>query len=108
MFSIFFLGSRLDCMPYSESVCREVALKLGLQLGGKGYVFAATKDKGYQLGCYSYKSGDYKGIAFYGRGGDNDEISKPFDENSVYYRPKGYDCSTESNFQDFLSSMFEK
>ena len=91
-------------MPYSESVCREVALKLGLQLGGNDYAFAATND-GYQLGCYTYKSGNYKGMAFYGRGGDHNEISKPFDENSDYYRPKGYDCSTESNFYDFLSSM---
>ena len=92
-------------MPYSESVCREVASNLGLQLGGKNYAFAAPKDDGYKMGCYAYKSGSYKGIAFYGRGGDNVEISKPFNESSDYYRPKGYDCSNESNFYDFFSSM---
>ena len=106
--SIFSIGSALDCIPYSESVCRDVALKLGLQLGGNNFAFAGPKANGYQLGCYTYKSGPYKGIAFYGRGGDHNEMSKPFDENSDYYRPKGYDCSTESNFYDFLFTMFEK
>ena len=101
-------------MPYSESVCREVVLKLGLELGkigkgGKDYAFAATKTEGYQMGCYTYKSGvgydHYVGIAFYGRGGDNDEMSKPFDESSIYYRPKGHDCGIKGNVNDFVSSM---
>ena len=107
-FSIFSTGSTLDCAPYSESVCKEVALKHGLQLGGKNYVFAAPIESGYQIGCYAYKSGSYKGIAFYGRGGDSVEMSTPFNESSDYYRPKGYDCRTESNFYYFLSSMSKK
>ena len=97
-------------MPYSESLCEEVVLKLGLQLGNNDYPFAASKAEGYQMGCYTYKSGvgydKYVGIAFYGRGGDNDEMSRPFDENSIYYRPKGYDCSIGGNVYDFVSIMF--
>ena len=87
------LHAFLDC----KSICEEAAKEAELQLGGNNYPFEATKDDGYQLGCYTYKSGvgydHYVGIAFYGRGGDNDEISKPFDENSIYYRPKGSDCN---------------
>ena len=92
----------MDCVPYSESVCRQVALKLGLQLGGNNFGFAIDND--YLKGCFAYKSGPYKGMAFYGRGGDNHEISKPFDENSDKYRPKGYDCRTGGNFYVFFSA----
>ena len=64
------------------------------------------------MGCYTYRSGftfdNYVGIAFYGRGGDNDEMSKPFDENSHFYRPKGYDCRNEGNLYYFFSSMSRK
>ena len=104
-FRYFFLGSDLDHIPYGESACRDAVLKLGLQLGGHGYAFAAPKEDGYQIGCYGYKDGKYKDMAFYGYGGDNDEVSKPFDENSEYYRPKGYDSGIEGIFYDFASSM---
>ena len=60
------------------------------------------------MGCYAYKSGSYKDMAFYGRGGDNDEVSKPFDDDSVYYRPKGYDCNIEGNFYDIASSISQQ
>ena len=99
-------------MPYSESVCREVALALGLQLGGNSYPFVATRDDGYQMGCYTYKAGvgydHYVGIAFYGSYGDDNEMSKPFDENPHFYRPKGYDCRIEGNLYYFFSSMSRK
>ena len=101
----FSIGSDLDCIPYGEPACRDVVSKLGLQLGGNGYAFAAPKENGYQIGCYAYKDGSYKDMAFYGYGGDNDEVSKPFDEDSEYYRPNGYDCDIEGIFYDFASSM---
>ena len=44
-------------------------------------------------------------MAFYGYGGDDDEVSKPFDEDSEYYRPNGYDCGIEGILYDFASSM---
>ena len=72
-------------------------MKAGLQLGGNNYPFEATKDAGYQMGCYTYKAGvgydHYVGIAFYGSYGDADEMSKPFGKNSIYYRPEGSECN---------------
>ena len=54
------------CEPYSEQACRDAAKALGLKLGGGGYAFSGA----YSLkGCYSYRSGTYAGIAFYGTGG---------------------------------------
>ena len=64
---------------------------------GNNYPFEATKDDGYQMGCYAYKSGvgydHYVGMAFYGNYGDKDEMSKSFDKNSIYYRPEGSECN---------------
>ena len=47
-------------------------------------------------------------MAFYGLGGDNDEMSKPFHYDSNYFRPKGYDCTIHGKFYDFVSSMSRK
>ena len=84
-------------MPYSESACREVASKLGLQLGGivdgKDYPF--VNNTGRPMACYAYKSGPYQGMAFYSRlSGDL--------MYSNYYRPKGYDCIVDGNFYDLV------
>ena len=102
---MFSLGSDLDCIPYGESACRDAASKLALELGGNGYAFAAPKEDGYQTGCYGYKDGKYKDMAFYGHGGDNDEISRPFEEASEYYRPKGYARDIKGISYDIASSM---
>jgi len=61
--------------------------------GGNGYEFAGSSYG--EKGCYSYKS-KYYGIAWYGLGGDKKKISKPYDENSEYFRPEGYDCVVKS------------
>ena len=104
-FRYFSLGSDLDCIPYGEPACRVAVSKLGLQFGGNGFAFAAPVENGYQMGCYAYKDGSYKDMAFYGYGGDDDEVSKPFDEDSEYYRPNGYDCGIEGILYDFACSM---
>ena len=58
-----------------------------MQLGGNGYAFLG----GYGTkGCYSYKSGSYYNMAFYGTGGTVDQMKLVLD--SPYYRPMGYDC----------------
>ena len=87
-------------------------MKLGLKLGGNGYIFADdADDTGYQKGCYAYnsKSTKYEGMAFFGRGGDNDEISKPFDKDDEYgyYRPEGYDCNLKGIlYQFYIKPIF--
>ena len=87
----FSLGSTSDCIPYSESACREVALKHGLQLGGSvnGKDYPFVYDNSYPQGCYAYKSGPYQGMAFY---------SRLSGATFGYYRPKGYDCIVDGNF----------
>ena len=48
----------------SEEECAKEATRRGLKIGGKGYPFAG--DYGCN-GCYTYRRGEYKGIAYYGR-----------------------------------------
>ena len=81
---------------------------------GKGNVkfadFHRTK------GCHAFKTGYYKGSVFYGLGGNDKEISEPFDRKASTYRPDGYDCSPNSNtltilvFQHYLiiSNLIDK
>ena len=86
------------CTPYSEFACRFAAEKAGLELGGRGYKFASaihTRD-----GCYTYSTGEFKGYAYYGLGGDSKSISEPFDVTNNYYRPEGYDCSQSNLVQN--------
>ena len=80
------LGS---CKPYTEDVCRFNVISAGLKLGGGGYKFA---DNHATKGCYAYKTGSYKGMAFYGLGGSEKDISVGFSRDSSIYRPEGYDC----------------
>ena len=93
----YFIFSLDPCEPHSEEACRKSALKTGLTLGGNGYEFAGSSYG--EKGCYSYKSksSKYYGIAWYGLGGDKKKISKPYDGNSEYFRPEGYDCVVKSN-----------
>ena len=74
------------CLAYSEESCRMAAEHLGLTLGGKGHPFADTYST---KGCYSYKSGTYAGIAYYGKQGTREEMEAPLSANP--YRVNG--CS---------------
>ena len=81
-----------ECVPYSKEACEDVVERLGLQKGGKGFNFVenfAIK------GCYSYESGSYANIAYYGSGGSEQQMATQL--NSPKYRPAGYDCSTTGN-----------
>ena len=84
-FSFFCLG---ECVPYSQEACEDVVDRLGLQKGGKGFNFVHNF---VNKGCYSYESGDYANIAYYGSGGSEQEMATQL--NSPKYRPAGYDCS---------------
>jgi len=81
-----------SCEPYTAEKCRAVAEGLGLRLGGFGHAF---EDNYSQKGCYAYRSGRYAGIAFYGSGGSDAEISNPRTKRGDTYRPLGWDCSVE-------------
>jgi hypothetical protein len=50
----------------TEEGCRASATELALKLGGGGYAFAGTYAT---KGCYTYNSGNYQGMAFFGTGG---------------------------------------
>jgi len=97
------------CTPYSKEACEYVADNLGLAKGGAGYDMVGDYNT---KGCYTYKTGKYANMVFYGKcekdffssawnwlGGDSDAFDSckkqmetiPSDGNQ--YRPNGYDCS---------------
>jgi len=82
-----------SCEPYTAEKCRAVAEGLGLRLGGFGHAF---EDNYSQKGCYAYRSGRYAGIAFYGSGGSDAEISNARTKRGDTYRPLGWDCSGDA------------
>ena len=97
---ILYAGS---CEPYSQQTCRNLGAKLGFKLGHGAYDFIG--DYGTK-GCYSYKTGEYKGALFYGQGGTKDEKSIPLDKSSNIFRPEGYDCKSEGKcFSDIIGSL---
>ena len=65
----------------SEQSCQAAAEAAGLQIGGGGYDFAGTGWK--SKGCYTYNSGKYEGMAFFGSDGDAAAMSEPLDEPKV-------------------------
>jgi hypothetical protein len=67
-----------------ENSAKEIALSLGLILGGNGYDFAGDYST---KGLYSYRNGDYKDKAFFGRGGTISEMTTQLDGDK--YRPCG-------------------
>ena len=81
-----------ECVPYSKEACEDVVERLGLQKGGKGFNFVGDFE---HKGCYSYESGSYANIAFYGNGGTEQQMASQL--SSPKYRPAGYDCSTTGN-----------
>jgi len=52
--------------------CADTARALGLSLGGGGLEFASDFTS---KGCYSYSSGPYAGMAFFGTGGSEEEMA---------------------------------
>jgi len=64
----------------SEKSCQAAAEAAGLQIGGGGYDFAGEYGT---KGCYTYNSGKYEGMAFFGTGGDTIAMSEPVDEPKV-------------------------
>ena len=57
----------------TEGACAQRAAALSLTMGGGGYAFSSTFPY-YSAGCYSYSSGDYEGMAFFGTGGTDAEM----------------------------------
>ena len=55
----------------TQQGCAETARALGLSLGGGGLAFASEFTS---KGCYSYSSGPYAGMAFFGTGGSDEEM----------------------------------
>jgi len=76
-----------SCKPYSQEACKLAAVRGGLSKGGNGYAFAG--DYGTK-GCYTYSSGSYRKIAFYGTGGSDDDRKKTSLPGSQI-RPAGWD-----------------
>ena len=79
------------CSPYSKSACEAAALELGLELGSDAYAFVGD----YKVkGCYAYKSDadSYADQAYYGTGGDWDDMDDDDDLKEDQFRPTGYDC----------------
>lgn len=58
----------------TEAACRTKALQLGHTEGGSGYSFAGS----YRTkGCYTYSSGRYLNMAYFGTGGTTAEMAAP-------------------------------
>ena len=76
-----------NCDTYSLEACEYAGKRLGLQLGGIGYAFSGDYDA---KGCYTYDSGEYHGMIFYGTGGSEDEMK--LIPPRPKYRPQIFDC----------------
>ena len=76
----------------TEEGCRQRAQDLGLSEGGLGFAFAGSYSTD---GCYAYSSGTYAGIAFFGRGGTEAQMSTELTGNK--YRVRCYTVSPPSH-----------
>merc|ERR1719242_1202223 len=84
-FALFTLFATFHaCAPYSQEACKLAAVRNGLSKGGNGYAFAGDYST---KGCYTYSSGSYKGIVFYGTGGTDAQNKAPVSGGKV--RPAG-------------------
>ena len=82
------------CVPYSQQACEDAANNLGLQKGGGNFNFAGDFET---KGCYSYESGSYANMAFYGTGGSVEQSNSQL--NVPKFRPLGHDCSNTGKIQ---------
>merc|ERR1719242_2319919 len=98
-FALFTLFATFHaCAPYSQEACELAAVRNGLSKGGNGYAFAG--DYGTK-GCYTYSSGSYKGIVFYGTGGSS--AQNKADVSGGKYRPQGSDkCPHAASLASYL------
>jgi hypothetical protein len=63
---LLVLPSQAVAQCNTQDACAAAAQAIGLELGGNGYAFSGS----YQTkGCYSYESGKYQGMAYFGTGG---------------------------------------
>ena len=58
---------------YGQDACEAAATALGLKLGGSTRATKFALSSRTENGCYSYESGSYKGMAFYGLRSDGTE-----------------------------------
>jgi len=68
--------------PTTETDAKKLAETAGLRLGGDGFRFA---NRYRTKGLYSYNTGRFQGIAFFGQGGSDQDMRKELD--SPKYRP---------------------
>jgi len=81
--------------PLTENDAKEVAETLGLQLGGHGFPFARP----YRTkGLYSYNTGKFQGIAFFGTGGSDQDKNKSV--KFPKYRPTLIVADPDEDFAD--------
>lgn len=83
--------TQMICVPYTEEACKQAATSQGLLLGGGGYEFAGSHGT---KGCYSYSSGAYKGMAFYGTGGSDSQSKAAVSAPKM--RVPGADCGKQT------------
>lgn len=76
------------CM--TEDSCKKVAESLGLKIGGGGYAFGGSYST---KGLYAYNSGNYSGMAFFGKGGTEAQMKQPI--NHPKYRPTPPPAATD-------------
>ena len=69
---VLILPSQAVAQCLTQDECAAAADAQGLQQGGAGYGFAGPYGT---KGCYSYNSGKYKGMAYFGRGGTESEMA---------------------------------
>ena len=63
---LLVLPSQAVAQCNTQDACAAAAQAKGLILGGNGYAFAGSYGT---KGCYSYESGKYQGMAYFGTGG---------------------------------------
>ena len=69
----------------TEETCKKIAKELGLKLGTEERPFAGDYET---KGLFSYKVGNYKDVAFYGRGGSIKDAEASLPPSGNKYRPE--------------------
>jgi hypothetical protein len=82
----------------TENDCKKLAESLGLQIGGGGFSFAGPYET---KGLYSYNSGKYAGMAFFGRGGTEEQMKASV--HGQKYRP--VPCTSEDDCKKIAESL---